>query len=271
MMHRTHTAGLLALALPGALALHPLLAVPVTVGLWRTRTWTAWGAAGLGVAMLWPWTLLVSAGVGLLVAASSWDAWTMHRQTVRGHGSPGDRWLPHGAGLDGLRARLLSWVYLCRTWSWRGRDTRLALEAAHIRSGWCAMEGGPARNEFLQLAYSYGLLGVLAVTGCAALALPRLHVGDPLSATLVTAAAVLAGTSPVMALRRWFTGGDGPLFGPPLRASLSVHLDATGQVHLFGAESVDHRASVDVARALATACEAWMRSHDVTLDEIATP
>jgi hypothetical protein len=109
------------------------------------------------------------------------------------------------------------------------------------------------------------------VVGAGALAISRLQFGDPISATLVTAAAVLAGTSPVMALRRWFTGGDGPLFGPPLRASLSVHLDATGQVHVFGAESVDHRASVDVARALATACEAWMRSHDVTLDEIATP
>jgi hypothetical protein len=105
------------------------------------------------------------------------------------------------------------------------------------------------------------------VAGGAALALSHLHIGDPLSATLVTAAAVLAGTSPVMALRRWFTGGDGPLFGPPLRASLSVHLDATGMVHLYGAETADPALTVEIAWALANAAHAWMTQHHVYLEE----
>jgi hypothetical protein len=268
MMHRTHAAGLLAVALPAALSVHPLLGLPLALGLWRTRTWTAWGAAGLGLAVLWPWTLLAAGGAALVTAASSWGAWTMNRKVVRTSGSLADRWLPHGAGLDGLRARLISWAYLCRTWSWRGGDTRLALEAAHIRSGWCAMEGGPARNEFIQLAYSYGLLGAVAVVGAGALAISRLQFGDPISATLVTAAAVLAGTSPVMALRRWLTGGDGPLFGPPLRASLTIHLDAKGMVHLYGAETADHAIQVEIAWALANTAHAWMQGHNIDLEEI---
>jgi hypothetical protein len=271
MMHRTHAAGLLAVALPGALSIHWLLGIPIAVGLWRTRAWTAWGAAGLGVAMLWPWTLAVSGGAALLVAATSWGAWTTNRRVVRARGSFSERWMPHGAGLDGLRARLVSWAYLCRTWSWRGGDTRLALEAASIRSGGVAMEGGPARNELVQLAYSYGLAGVVGVLVVLIGACWFIRVGEPFSAMLAAGLVVCSGTAPLTALRRWLTGGDGPLFGPPLRASLSLHLDAKGMIHLYGAETADHALQVEIAWMLANAANGWMQQHNVTLEEIARP
>ncbi len=269
MMHRTHQAGLLAVALPGALSVHWLLGLPLAVGLWRTRTWTAWGAAGLGVAMLWPWTLAVSSGAALLVAATSWGAWTTNRRAMRDRGSFSERWMPHGAGLDGLRARLVSWAYLCRTWSWRGGDTRLALEAASLRSGGVAMEGGPARNEFIEVAYTYGLAGALGVLVFLGVAGWSMRVGEPLSAMLLAGLVACSGTAPLTAFRRWLTGGDGPLFGPRLQASLTLHIEADGTVHLYGADALGPAQHVAIARALARTADTYMRQHGVTLEEVA--
>ena len=255
MIHRTHLGGLCAIALPGACGIGALWSIPPLVGLWLTRSWTAWGAAALGMAFLWPWTLLPSSGLAAFIACGSWGAWATPRLTDRPTGSLFDRLLPHGAGLDGLRARVLSWTYLCRTWSWRGGDTRLALEAAHLRSGGLAMEGPPARNEYLQIAYTYGLSGVLALVGLLALIGWHLRLGDPLSASVIAGLVLCAGTSPLTALRRWLTGGDGPLFGPPLALSLTLHLDADGQVHLFGTQAADPKL---VGSVLASITEAWL-------------
>jgi hypothetical protein len=268
VIHRTHLGGLLAVLLPGALWIHPLLAIPLAVGLWKIRAWTAWLACVVGLAMLWPRSLILTGWLAMLVAALSWDSWTMNRLRVRSRDTVADRWLPHGAGLDGLRARLISWAYLLRTWSWRGGDPRLALEAAHIRSGGLAMEGDPARNEFFQVGYHYGLAGVIGLAGLAALVAARLHVGDPVSATLVTGGVVLSGTAPLTALRRWLTGGDGPLFGPPLRASLTIHLDASGQVHLYGADAADRALQIEIARAFANVFDGWIRQHHLSTEEV---
>ena len=52
MMHRTHAGGLLAVALPGAVALHWTLGLPMALGLWLTRSLTGWLAALAGLMML---------------------------------------------------------------------------------------------------------------------------------------------------------------------------------------------------------------------------
>src|SRR5437667_133255 len=60
MMHRTHAGGLLAVALPGALALHWTLGIPVAAGLWLTRSLTGWLADCAGLLMLNPTLWLLS-------------------------------------------------------------------------------------------------------------------------------------------------------------------------------------------------------------------
>jgi hypothetical protein len=248
-MHRTHAGGLLAVVLPGALALHWTLALPVAIGLALTRSLTGWIAAIVGLAVLWPalgWLL------ALLLLVS---VWIRHSR-------------PPGAIIDTTRARLLTWLYLLRTWSWRGGDVRLACEAAHIRSGGQAMDGGPARNEALQVAYRYGSLGVVALLGLGAVILPSLQWGDPVSAMLVSAGLVLSATSPLTAFRRWLAGGDGPIFGPPLRASLTLHIDAEGRAHLYGAEAADRALQVWIARSLFCAGTTWMTRHDLSITEV---
>ena len=248
MMHRTHAGGLLAVALPGALALHWTLGIPVAAGLWLTRSLTGWLAACAGLLMLNPTLWLLSPlAVGLV--------WLRHIT-------------PPGAITDTFRARLLTWLYLLRTWSWRGRDTRLGCEAAHIRSGGLAMDGGPARNEYVQVAYEYGALGAAGLVMLIVLLAPFLRLGDPLSASIVTAGVVMAGTSPLVALRRWLAGGDGPIFGPPLKASLTLHMDAEGHVHLYGAEAADRDVQIQIARSLFNAGDQWMKRCDLTITEV---
>lgn len=256
-MHRTHWGGLLAVNIPTALSVHWGLALPLAVALFNTRCFTAWLAAVIGVAMLWPASLWLTIPAASVLALACWQHYWI------------DRWLPYGASLDGLRARLISWAYLLRTWSWRGGDVRLALEAAHIRSGGRAMEGAPARNEFAQFAYRYGLLGVAALAACIALLVPWLRIGDPLSATLVTAGVLVSGTSPLLALRRWLAGGDEPLFGPSLKASLTVHIDDQLRAHLYGVATVDRDTALAVARAFYNLGRAWSMTHGLSVEEVA--
>ena len=267
MMHRTHLSGLVAVLTPGAIALHPALVLPCVAGLWYTRSWTAGLAALIGVAWLIPRFAVVAIALVALVVVAAWSSWAGTRQSFA------DRWLPHGASLDGLRARLISWLYLVRHLTWRGRGsgaTRYALEIAHIRSTGRAMEGGPhARNELLELVYEYGWRGGLVVAGLAGAGAIWLRVGDPWSAMAVSAVVVCAGTSPLRAARRWLAGGDGPLFGPPVRASFSVYIDAEGKAHLYGGPPMDPELQVMIARTFLNLGRAWMARYHLTEHEVA--
>ena len=272
-MHRTHLGGLLAVLVPGALALHWLLTIPLAVGLWMTRTWTAWLAAFVGLTMLWPHSVLITGPLAGLLAAASWSSWTMNRLSVRRRDTIADRWLPHGAGLDGLRARLLSWIYLARHLTWRGRGagtTRFALEIAHVRSHGLSMEGGPdARNEPLQLLYEHGWRGALVLLGLVAAIGPWLRFESPWSASVVSAAVICCGTSPLRAFRRWLTGSDGPMFGRSIRASFTIYIDHDLKGHLYGAPPLDPELQVVVARTFLNLGQAWMRRYHLSAPEVA--
>src|SRR5262249_50410793 len=149
---------------------------------------------------------------------------------------------PPGAIVDTVRARLLTWIYLVKTWSPRGGDVRIACEQAFLRSGELAMDGGPPRNEFLHFAYRYGtasaLITCLVIAGI-------VWSGDP---TLASAGVVCFVTSPIQAFKRWLKRGDGPLFGPPLIQSLTVHADYDG-VHVFGAAGQEREAIITLTLA----------------------
>jgi hypothetical protein len=256
-MHRTHLAGLLAVALPFAVSAHWLLAAPLALGLWITRSVTGIGAALVGLVVLRPTFI----GLALWLAVVA--VWMRHRR-------------PPGALTDTTRARLLSWHSLLRDLSWRGHGSvrgRLGLAAAHIRSDGRAMDGGPARNEPLELVYEYGLPGVLAVAAVLACAVtiwrPRWH--DPVTAAAASAAVVVCGTSPFRAFGAWLRGGrDGPLFGPPLRASLTLHLDAQGNAHLYGAavNTTNRTLQIEIARALFNLGHGWMQQHEIRVEEV---
>lgn len=274
-MHRTHLGGLAAIALPLTLSIHWTVALPIVATLFVTRSWTAWLASSAGVLWLYPEFLPVALGSLFVLALASWSTWTLPRQGT-GRTSLADHLLPHGAGLDGLRGRLISWAYLARTWSWRGGDVRLALEQASIRSNGMAMEGGPARNEFIELAYRYGLAGVLAAAVILAAGWWLMVPGSPVSATLLAAGVILSGTSPLQALKRWLTGHDGALFGPPVLATLTIHIDAEGQGHLYGKlpdpTTTQNRAMLALtARVLVMMAEPIMVRAGLTPEDLALP
>ncbi len=253
-MHRTHQGGLLALGLVAAMSWTWWAAVPFAWALALTRSLTGWLAATAGLVVLMPslwWAGLLACPI--LVA-------------VRYRLAP-------GAIGDTTRARLLSAVYLIRDAALIGRgpgSARLALEAAHIRSGGRALDGGPARNEWLEVVYEYGLLAVLPLMALAMLVSTRLHLGDPLAAVLVTASLVCAMTSPLRAFWAWLRGDRATLFGPPLRASISLHLDQEGNAYVYGGDlwPADRETKVAVARALARLCVAMTDEYGITAEEL---
>lgn len=254
MMHRTHAGGLLAVALPGALTINPWLAVPVICWLGVTRCLTAWIAALVGLAVLFP------EAAPFLALALPVVVWVRHR-------------LRPGAIIDTTRARLISWLYICRELAWWGHgygSARLALEAAHIRSGGRALEGGPVHNEWLELVYEYGLRAALPLVAVLAVAMWLFRPRDALTASLVTAAVVACGTSPVRAFSRWLRGDRGSLFGPPLKASLSIHIDHENNVYLYGnVQGMSVRdVQADTARALALTATALCKEHGISMEEL---
>ena len=125
-----------------------------------------------------------------------------------------------------------------------------------------ALPGALALHWTLGIPVAAGLV-VLTV-----LLAPYLHLGDPLSATVIAGGVVMAGTSPLVALRRWLAGGDGPIFGPPLKASLTLHVDADGDVHVYGAEVSDRELQIRIARSLFNAGDQWMKRCDLTITEV---
>lgn len=254
-MHRTHTGGILAVALPGALAINAWLAVPILWGLGAARSLSAWIAAQVGIVVMMPEAApfaLVGIPVMILVR---------HKCTP-------------GAIVDTARARLLSWLYLGRDWTWRGHGAgsgRLALEAAHVRSGGRALEGGPARNEWLELVYEYGLFAAVPMVALVAWGAASFQFRDAVSASAIAAAVVCCGTSPARAFYRWLRGDRESLFGPPLKASLTIHIDQDDNVHLYGSVvgTHDRDAAVAMARGLAKAADAVMHQHGISIEEIA--
>jgi hypothetical protein len=253
-MHRTHQAGLLAIALVLAASWQWWAALPVAYLLWRTHSLTGWVAAVIGLIVLRPafwWA-------GLLVMPGL--IWLRNRQ-------------PPGALVDTTRARLISWIYLLRQFQWIGHgagSARIALEAAWVVSDKRAMDGGPARNEFLELVHEYGILALGGFAVAAWVAAPHLHWGDPATAMAASIVAVCSATSPFRALWRWLHGDRESLFGPPLKVSISFHVNTRGEVMIYGARALDgtRESTVMVAQALVLAMTAWHDAYDVSPAEV---
>lgn len=253
-MHRTHAGALLGVAVPLTVPLGWPVCGVLGAALLMTRSVTGALAAAAGLAVLFPWTIPM-----LLLAVGIFVAWR--------------HLCPPGAITDTARARLLSWLYLSERLTWKGHgagSARVALESAHVRSGGLAMDGGPARNEALELAYEYGAVGVAIVLVPIALTsvLIQTH-SRALAAALVAGLVAISGTSPLRAFSRWLRGGrEGSLWGPPLRASLTIHLDADNQVHLYGGSTEDRNLKIEIARAFFNLGAGWMDQHGLTLEEV---
>ena len=143
------------------------------------RSVMLWLALLVGMSVLLPWLAWSILPGAVLVI------WIRHRY-------------PPGSIHKTIRARLLTWLYLLAHLRWLGYgagSTRLACEAAHLRSGGLAMDGGPARNELVQVVYEWGMPGLLVCGFLGWRLVSTLRVGDPLSAALVTGLMLACGTS----------------------------------------------------------------------------
>ena len=244
-MHRTHAAGLLAIALPWTFGAWWALAVPMLALLWL-RSASGWAAALAGAIVyeprLWP--------APILAAPVAW--WIRRR-------------FPPGSIHKTARARLLGWIYLVRTFSWRGHgpgSVRVPLEHAHIRSDGLSLVGAPAHNEWLEVCYEWGIAAVVVCLGglFALMLFARPH--HALSASVVAAVVVLAFTSPIRALVVWLRGGKPHLFGPPLRATITVHLDFQGRAYLYVPHAAhDPDLQWRVGQALVLLGQNWIAAH----------
>ncbi len=67
-------------------------------------------------------------------------------------------------------------------------------------------------------------------------------------------------------LWRWLTDGRGWLFGPPLKASLTIHIDHKGDAHLYGPkpEELTPMLEMQIAEALTSLGGAWAAAHGLT-------
>ena len=245
MIHRNHLSGLVAIGLPWTFAWWPTMVLPLVVLLYY-RSMTAWLAAGAAAVCyqpsLWP----------LGVVAIPVAFWVRHRY-------------PPGSISDSVRARLLSWLYLARVWSWKGHgpgSARVPLEHAHIRSGGLAICGSPAHNEWIEFVYEWGSAGlVLVIAALGALAW-WVHPHHAASAAAVAAALVLGGSSPLRAFVHWLRGGKASLFGPPIRCTINIHLDYEGRAFLYVPHAErDPDLQARVGDAMVKLGTAWIQAH----------
>lgn len=217
-LHRTHASAIAAVLLPGAFALAWPLGAGLALGIIFLRSLTGIVGALAAAVVLYPvalWSVLpVLLGAVLMRI-----------------------YFPPGAILKTSRARLVTWLYLLRTWSWRGvpwYGVRVACEAAWVRSRGASITGGPPHNEWLHVAYRFGAAGVLVLVVAAAMVWPLIAGRTLLGATIAALVAVCAVSSPVQAFRRWLRKGrEGPLFGPPLRWMCSFYVDHDGEMHVL--------------------------------------
>ena len=68
-------------------------------------------------------------------------------------------------------------------------------------------------------------------------------------------------------LWRWLTDGRGWLFGPPLKASLTIHIDHYGDAHLYGPkpEALTPELEKEIATALCSLGAAWADAHGLVV------
>ena len=173
------------------------------VGLWLTCSWLAILAAGVGIAIRYPVSAPWVAAELLLLAALFVAPWT-RRQLI-------DR-TPRGSSLDGLRTRWATWTALCRLW-WRwpiwaigsgpgGSGIRTSTEADLERESvrrHSVLLTSPCHCEPLELAYTYGLLGIAAMGAMLWRLAPHLALGDPWTASVVTGLVLMLASSPCRA------------------------------------------------------------------------
>ena len=197
-LHRGYVGCFLAMLLPLAVSWHWILGIPLAWGLWRSCSFTAWAAAGVALVVLEP-RLGYACGIAALgLAAASWSTWATPRDQHRARGSLADRVLWRGSSLDGLRARLISWLYLGQRLTWRGHGAGSADRALHhafVRSGGLGMQGAPVRNDPLQLLYEYGALGAALTLALAVRFAQQLALRDPISAAIAAGIVGMCGAS----------------------------------------------------------------------------
>lgn len=195
--HRTMLAGYLALVLPFASPWEwPLYAV----GLWLTSSWVATLAAVVGIAVRYPVTGPWIAALFALVVLLEAIPWT--RRTLI------DR-TPRGSSLDSLRVRWTTVITVARLatrdgvwWHGRGAGDRLRrdrprddVQREFVRTRRYVLTA-PFHCEPLELAYSYGLLGLAVIVALVWQVAPRLVLGDPWSAAVVAGGVLALGSSP---------------------------------------------------------------------------
>lgn len=196
MAQRSLLAGYLVLVVPFATPWEwPLYAL----GLSLTCSWLAFLALGAVVLVLAPWAwpaLVVSLAVAVVLVAFG-----PLRRALVDH-------TPRGGSLDSIRERWRTWaavVHLMRRWPvWllgRGPGSRndgaprLDVVREAILRGQ-QLEAGSFHCEPLELAYTYGLLGIAAMAALVWQVAPRLALGDPWSAAVVAGAVLACGTIP---------------------------------------------------------------------------
>jgi hypothetical protein len=181
------------------LPLAPIWLWPVfALGWWWSGSWLALGAlsaasiCGTTAPIGWlPLAILAALSVALGVSRRLGGRWRW------------GEWLPRGDSLDPLVQRLRTWRVVARALPrvlpWGRRPLGRDLRQYYVATG-TPVSLDHAFNEYLEVAYEYGLPGLLGILGWAAVVGWHLHRGDPWSAAAVAWAVTLAGS---ITLRTW--------------------------------------------------------------------
>jgi len=170
------------------------------IGLWLTCSWLAILAVGVGGALRYPETASATAATLVVLVALFAIPWTRRRLIDQ---------TPRGSSLDGLVTRWATWTTLARLWyRWPvwligkgpngpgvAESTERDLEREWVRWRQVLLPS-PCHCEPLELAYTYGLLGIAAMGLLAWRLAPHLALGDPWTASVLTGVVLSLGSSP---------------------------------------------------------------------------
>jgi hypothetical protein len=250
MIQRTTASGLLALAIPAALWLWWPLVLPLVALIVYQRALTGWVAGAIGAGVMVP-KLLLAFPVLLLVGL-----YLRHQ-------------FPPGAITDTVRGRLVSWLYLLKTWHWQGSGVdgpHLALEEAYIMTDGLSMPGGPPHNMWMFLAHRWGVLGVGLVGTLLVILAALIRPHSVLGATLAVAAVLVSIGSPIDEFVRWIRGGrDGELWTQRhIRLSIRLYVDDLGRTHLFQSKRLTREQKILGAKMLIALAQNTINAENIT-------
>jgi len=184
------------LAIVAPLAPWPLWPV-FALGLWWSGSWLALGA--LGAASIWNWPVPMVWGP---IVASSLLGGLLVAFRVPIAGRAAGEWLPRGDSWDSITQRLRTWRLILATlpavMPWGRRPLSWDLHRYQAAAGQPMPDA--AFNEYLQVSYEYGLIGVVALVGGALLVCPHFRHGDGFSVALVVWTLTMGGS---LTLRTW--------------------------------------------------------------------